>query len=86
LDALKRNAALAFNRVAQEGFDQHACATEHSHRGDTLMQIPLATFSLRSGELLSPHSRGMSLHLADKTSANTTSPANSMLATSENVA
>jgi len=50
------------------------------------MQIPLATFSLRSGELLSPHSRGMSLHLADKTSANTTSPANSMLATSENVA
>jgi len=28
----------------------------------------------------------MVLHLADKTSANTTSPANSMLATSENVA
>src|SRR5882724_7394958 len=49
--------------------------TEHARRGDTLMQIPLATFSLRSGELLSPHSRGMSLHLADKTSANTTSPA-----------
>jgi hypothetical protein len=37
---------------------------------------------------ISTHSRGdgMVLHLADKTSANTTSPANSMLATSENVA
>jgi hypothetical protein len=37
---------------------------------------------------VSTHSRGdgMVLHLADKTSANTTSPANSMLATSVNVA
>jgi len=28
-------AALAFNRVAQEGFDQHACARARTGRGDT---------------------------------------------------
>ena len=43
-------------------------------------RVILATISTHSG------GDGMVLHLADKTSANTTSPANSMLATSEYVA
>jgi len=45
-----------------------------------VQRVILATISTHSG------GDGMVLHLADKTSANTTSPANSMLATSEYVA
>lgn len=60
------------------------CSTPRRRLPSTLhwggQRVILVTISTHSG------GDGMVLHLADKTSANTTSPANSMLATSEYVA